>query len=58
MSCVRQNFDFEQLDMAEGGGSPPPIIPLSPPLAEVDESPLQKQMDRNKECKYTVPSTE
>lgn len=25
----------------------------SPPKAEVDDSPLQKSMDRNKECKYT-----
>ena len=41
--------------MAEGGGSPPSIIPLSPPQAEVDESPLQKQMDRNKECEYPLP---
>lgn len=28
------------------------LLPLSPPKAEVDDSPLQKSMDKNKECKY------
>jgi len=27
------------------------LLPLSPPKSEVDESPLQKSMDKNKECK-------
>lgn len=34
-----------------GGGSQTVLYPRSPPKAEVDESPLQKSMDRNKECK-------
>jgi hypothetical protein len=28
------------------------LLPLSPPKSEVDDSPLQKSMDKNKECKY------
>jgi hypothetical protein len=28
------------------------LFPLSPPKAEVDDSPLQNSMDKNKECKY------
>lgn len=37
-----------------GGGSGQTVLyPRSPPKAEVDESPLQKSMDRNKECKYS-----
>lgn len=37
---------------ATGAPPPPPPPPLSPPKAEVDESPLQKNKDKNKECKY------
>lgn len=33
-------------EMAEGN--------RSPPKAEVDDSPLQHAMDRNKECEYTL----
>jgi hypothetical protein len=33
---------------AEGGSG----TPNSPPKAEVDDSPLQKCMDKNKECEY------
>jgi len=29
----------------------------SPPKAEVDDSPLQHAMDRNKECEYTSTSS-
>lgn len=35
-----------------GSSSQTVLFPRSPPKAEVDESPLQKSMDRNKECKY------
>ncbi len=35
-----------------GGSSQTVLYPRSPPKAEVDESPLQKSMDRNKECKW------
>jgi hypothetical protein len=36
-------------EMAEGN--------QSPPKAEVDDSPLQHAMDRNKECEYSSPSS-
>lgn len=36
----------------DGGSAQTVLYPRSPPKAEVDESPLQKSMDRNKECKY------
>nr|CAD7398880.1 unnamed protein product [Timema poppensis] len=32
------------------------LLPLSPPKVEVDDSPLQKSMDKNKECEYTFNS--
>jgi hypothetical protein len=32
------------------------LLPLSPPKSEVDDSPLQKSMDKNKECKYRFVS--
>lgn len=35
-----------------GGSSQTVLYPRSPPKAEVDDSPLQKSMDRNKECEY------
>jgi hypothetical protein len=33
------------------------LLPLSPPKAEVDDSPLQKSMDKNKECEYRFTFT-
>lgn len=36
-----------------GGNCQAVLYPRSPPKAEVDESPLQKSMDRNKECEYS-----
>lgn len=37
-----------------GGSSQTVLYPRSPPKAEVDDSPLQKSMDRNKECEYSI----
>lgn len=48
-------FNLRPAMAAESGAlTPPQPPPLSPPKAEVDDSPLHKSMDKNKECEYIL----